>query len=157
MVEVGLAGGDAVDGVLGVGREAGLGGVEGELRGGARGEHGAALPAELRTQVDVAAVLGLEAVGEGAAEATVEDDDLPARARGGHDVVDDSLAARAHLGYLPEQVPLYPELRVHEYLAHRAELKGLPRRERRDAVATAIGQVTSPDTPSVAAPSFVAA
>lgn len=59
----------------------------------------------------------------------------------GHDVVEDSLAARAHLGYLPEQVPLYPELRVHEYLAHRAELKGLPRRERRDAVATAIGQV----------------
>jgi hypothetical protein len=36
----------------------------------------------------VAAVLGLEALGEGAAEAAVEDDDLPARARRRHDVVD---------------------------------------------------------------------
>src|SRR5262249_5588043 len=48
----------------------------------------------------------------------------------GHDVMTDSMAARRHIGYLPESVPLYPEMRVEEYLAYRAKLKGVPRRER---------------------------
>ena len=48
----------------------------------------------------------------------------------GFDVVDEPLAARAQVGYLPEQVPLPRELRVREYLRYRAELKGVtaPRR-----------------------------
>jgi ABC-2 type transport system ATP-binding protein len=33
-------------------------------------------------------------------------------------------AARAEIGYLPENVPLYPEMRVEEYLRYRARLKG---------------------------------
>jgi ABC-2 type transport system ATP-binding protein len=48
----------------------------------------------------------------------------------GHDVMTDSMAARRVIGYLPESVPLYPEMRVEEYLAYRAKLKGVPRRER---------------------------
>jgi ABC-2 type transport system ATP-binding protein len=48
----------------------------------------------------------------------------------GHDVVDDSLAARQSVGYMPESVPLYPEMRVVEYLRFRAELKRVPRRSR---------------------------
>jgi ABC-2 type transport system ATP-binding protein len=48
----------------------------------------------------------------------------------GHDVMTDSIAARRHIGYLPESVPLYPEMRVEEYLAYRAKLKGVPRRDR---------------------------
>jgi ABC-2 type transport system ATP-binding protein len=47
-----------------------------------------------------------------------------------HDVMTDSMAARRHIGYLPESVPLYPEMRVEEYLAYRAKLKGVPRRDR---------------------------
>lgn len=43
----------------------------------------------------------------------------------GHDVVEDSLRARAAVGYMPESVPLYPEMRVVEYLRFRAELKGV--------------------------------
>ena len=35
----------------------------------------------------------------------------------GHHTVDDSIAARQRLGYLPETVPLYPEMRVEDYLA----------------------------------------
>jgi ABC-2 type transport system ATP-binding protein len=35
---------------------------------------------------------------------------------GGFDVIDDSLEARKMIGYLPETVPLYPELTVREYL-----------------------------------------
>ncbi len=48
----------------------------------------------------------------------------------GHDVMTDSMAARRHIGYLPESVPLYPEMRVEEYLAYRAKLKGVSRRQR---------------------------
>ncbi len=43
----------------------------------------------------------------------------------GIDVHEDSLAARARLGYMPETVPVYPELRVEEFLSFRAELKGV--------------------------------
>ena len=52
----------------------------------------------------------------------------------GHDVFRDPVAVRSQIGYLPENVPIYPELRVHEYLAYRAALKGVPRRARRLAV-----------------------
>jgi ABC-2 type transport system ATP-binding protein len=52
----------------------------------------------------------------------------------GFDVFTHSLEARAKLGYMPEAAPLYPELRVREYLAFRAELKRVPRRERKGAV-----------------------
>jgi len=56
----------------------------------------------------------------------------------GHDIVDDPLEARAAIGYMPEGLPLYPEMRVGEYLAFRAELKGVKRAQRRDAVAHAL-------------------
>ncbi|MEE9383450.1 MAG: ABC transporter ATP-binding protein [Nannocystaceae bacterium] len=46
---------------------------------------------------------------------------------GDHDVRTASLAVREQVGYLPEQVPLYPELRVREHLAFRAQLKGIGR------------------------------
>jgi ABC-2 type transport system ATP-binding protein len=43
----------------------------------------------------------------------------------GIDAVDDSIRARQRLGYMPEGVPLYREMRVHEYLRHRAALKSV--------------------------------
>jgi len=59
----------------------------------------------------------------------------------GVDVATDPLAARARLGYLPESVPLYPEQRVDEYLAYRAALKGVPRRQRRARIDEALAAV----------------
>lgn len=53
---------------------------------------------------------------------------------GGFDVVTQSLQARRILGYMPENVPLYHELRVEEYLSFRAKLKGVPWRERRKRI-----------------------
>jgi ABC-2 type transport system ATP-binding protein len=47
----------------------------------------------------------------------------------GHDVVDAPLAARRAVGYLPESVPLYVDMRVGEYLAFVAGVKGLARGE----------------------------
>lgn len=58
----------------------------------------------------------------------------------GHDVATASLQARQNLGYLPENVPIYPDLRVVEYLRYRAALKGVPARERKAAVARAMGK-----------------
>ena len=46
----------------------------------------------------------------------------------GFDVFGQSLQARAHLGYMPENVPLYSDMRVSEYLNYRAALKGVPHR-----------------------------
>src|SRR5512135_3538514 len=49
----------------------------------------------------------------------------------GHDVLDEPLAVRRHVGYLPENVPLYNEMRVKEHLRFRAQLKDVPRSSRR--------------------------
>src|ERR1700737_732205 len=49
----------------------------------------------------------------------------------GHDVFRDSLKARRCLGYLPESVPLYGDMRVNEYLRYRGSLKGLGGRKPR--------------------------
>jgi ABC-2 type transport system ATP-binding protein len=57
----------------------------------------------------------------------------------GCSIADDTRAVRRALGYLPEAVPLPPEMRVHEYLGFRAALKAIPRRKRRAAVDDAVG------------------
>ena len=56
----------------------------------------------------------------------------------GHDVARNSMAVRQATGYLPEGVPVYPEMRVGEYLRYRARLKGIRRRDRRLAVDEAL-------------------
>ncbi|MBI5537067.1 MAG: ABC transporter ATP-binding protein [Deltaproteobacteria bacterium] len=52
----------------------------------------------------------------------------------GHDIVAEPFEARSCIGYMPENVPLYPELRVSEYLRFRAELKRVRRADRAEAV-----------------------
>ncbi|WP_074127634.1 ABC transporter ATP-binding protein [Bradyrhizobium sp. NAS96.2] len=44
----------------------------------------------------------------------------------GHDVVGDSLAVRRRIGYVPEAAPLYRQMRVREFLAFMARLRGVP-------------------------------
>lgn len=46
----------------------------------------------------------------------------------GVDVVQDSVEARKRLGYLPEQVPLYEDMSVREYLGYCAAIRGVPRK-----------------------------
>ncbi|WP_437513358.1 ABC transporter ATP-binding protein [Sorangium sp. So ce1099] len=67
----------------------------------------------------------------------------------GYDIAEEPMRARASLGYMPETSPLYPEMRVSEYLAFRAELKLVPRRARREAVARALGDARIEDVASV--------
>ena len=55
----------------------------------------------------------------------------------GIDLARDPLKAKRHLGYLPERPPLYPEMRVDEYLELCARLHRLPSRQ----VAAAVRRV----------------
>jgi ABC-2 type transport system ATP-binding protein len=47
----------------------------------------------------------------------------------GVDLDQDPVGLRSNVGYLPENVPLYPEMRVDEYLHFRASVEGVPRAE----------------------------
>lgn len=55
----------------------------------------------------------------------------------GHLLPEEADAAKACVGYLPEQPPLYPEMTVQEYLTFAAELKGVKKAERKEQVCRA--------------------
>jgi len=52
----------------------------------------------------------------------------------GKDLFAEPSQARRDIGYLPENVALYPEMRVSEYLAYRAQLEGLSRGDARTRI-----------------------
>jgi ABC-2 type transport system ATP-binding protein len=52
----------------------------------------------------------------------------------GFDVMNQSLEVRRNIGYLPDTVPLYPEMRVEEYLSYRARLKSIERKARQKRI-----------------------
>ena len=47
----------------------------------------------------------------------------------GFDVVDKSLEVRKRVGYMPESVPLYPDMTVFDYLKYMADLRRVPEAE----------------------------
>lgn len=55
----------------------------------------------------------------------------------GQPLPEEADAAKACVGYLPEQPPLYPEMTVQEYLTFAAELKGVKKAERKEQVCRA--------------------
>lgn len=65
----------------------------------------------------------------------------------GLDVTTHSLEVRRRIGYLPEHVALYPELRVQEYLNYRAQIKAVPRKELRNRIRGAMEQCALADVP----------
>ena len=67
----------------------------------------------------------------------------------GYDIVEESQKAKKMIGYMPEAVPLYPEMRVAEYLSFRAELKHVPRGKRRGAVDDAMQKASVMDVANV--------
>lgn len=52
----------------------------------------------------------------------------------GFDVFADSIEVRRRIGYLPENTPLYQEMRVREYLDFRGKLRGMSAADRRKAI-----------------------
>jgi ABC-2 type transport system ATP-binding protein len=67
----------------------------------------------------------------------------------GYDIREQSFEARQKIGYMAEAVPLYPEMRVAEYLAFRAELKRVPRRDRPSFVDDAMQKANVDDVANV--------
>jgi ABC-2 type transport system ATP-binding protein len=59
----------------------------------------------------------------------------------GIDVTADTLAARARIGYVPEDAPLYDGMRVSEFLLFMAAIKGVARHAVRGAIASAAEQL----------------
>src|SRR5688500_4120479 len=57
---------------------------------------------------------------------------------GGHDVLQDPLAAKRLIGYLPENAPGYADMTVSGFLNFAAELRGLSRDARKRAVGRAV-------------------
>lgn len=56
----------------------------------------------------------------------------------GYDIMKKSLKAKKQIGYMPENVPLYPELTIKEFVSYMAELKLVGRKERKQEVENAI-------------------
>ena len=59
----------------------------------------------------------------------------------GLDAVRDSLEVRRRIGYVPESAPLYPQMRVSEFLAFMARLRGVPERSVAAAVERVLDQL----------------
>ncbi len=57
---------------------------------------------------------------------------------GGYDVDKKPKKVKAQIGYMPEGTPLYSDLTVKEFVEYMADLKMLPRKERKEAVQKAI-------------------
>lgn len=53
----------------------------------------------------------------------------------GHDIMREPEEAKRHIGYLPEVPPVYPDMSVSEYLKFAAELKGIPKADRKQKIA----------------------
>jgi ABC-2 type transport system ATP-binding protein len=56
----------------------------------------------------------------------------------GFDIFEEPVAARRSVGYLPENLPLYPEMAVIPYLDYVAKIHDVPRRRRREGIERAL-------------------
>jgi ABC-2 type transport system ATP-binding protein len=92
---------------------------------------------------EVLGLLGPNGAGKSTCLRILSGNLAPSRGRvsiAGIDLVRDPLRAKRHLGYLPERPPLYPELRIVEYLRFCARLHRVPRRRVDEAVAQAMSR-----------------
>ena len=58
---------------------------------------------------------------------------------GGRDLATHAHQIQAELGYLPENLPVYPDMSVADYLEYAATLKGIPKNQRHLAMREALG------------------
>jgi ABC-2 type transport system ATP-binding protein len=59
----------------------------------------------------------------------------------GHDILKEPIKAKQCIGYLPEIPPLYADMTVKEYLMFAAELKKVPKKQRREHVAEIVEKI----------------
>jgi len=58
----------------------------------------------------------------------------------GINVVDNAVEARRHIGYLPENNPLYEDMMVEDYLAYVAHMRDVPKEKQAKAIASAVAR-----------------
>ena len=58
----------------------------------------------------------------------------------GYDVLDHPIKSRSCIGYLPENAPIYPDMRISEYLDYVGRIRGLGRAERKLAISKVADQ-----------------
>lgn len=63
----------------------------------------------------------------------------------GHDISDDPVNAKKCIGYLPELPPVYPDMKVKEYLKFVAGIKQVPKAEREKQIAYAMDRLKLED------------
>jgi ABC-2 type transport system ATP-binding protein len=63
----------------------------------------------------------------------------------GFDVFDNSIEVRRHIGYLPENPPVYPDMTVESYLDFVARIKGVPTEKRAQRVTDALEKTNITD------------
>jgi ABC-2 type transport system ATP-binding protein len=63
----------------------------------------------------------------------------------GFDVFGDSLEVRRHIGYLPENPPVYPDMSVEDYLEFVARIKNVPAEKRAERIADAMRKTNLED------------
>ena len=63
----------------------------------------------------------------------------------GFDVASDSMAVRRHIGYLPENPPLYPDMTVEGYLDFVLRIKNVPADKRRERITDALEKTNITD------------
>jgi ABC-2 type transport system ATP-binding protein len=63
----------------------------------------------------------------------------------GFDVFDNSLEVRRHIGYLPENPPVYPDMTIESYLDFVARIKGVPAEKRTQRVTDALEKTNITD------------
>ena len=63
----------------------------------------------------------------------------------GYNILDEPEKAKRTIGYLPEIPPLYPDMTVREYLTFAAELKKVPRKDRKAQVARVMEELSITD------------
>jgi ABC-2 type transport system ATP-binding protein len=57
---------------------------------------------------------------------------------GGYDVLDEPIKVKEHIGYMPENISIYTDMVVSDYLSFVAEIKGIPSKRRKSEVDKAI-------------------
>jgi len=83
---------------------------------------------------EIVGLLGVNGAGKSTTMRVIAGYMPPTRGRvelAGHDLADDPLAARAQVGYLPERVPIYPEMSVESYLLFWSRLRRTPQAKQR--------------------------
>ena len=63
----------------------------------------------------------------------------------GHDILEEPEEAKKTIGYLPELPPVYPDMTIKEYLDFCAELKKVPRKDRKASVKEAMEELELTD------------